>query len=199
MPTYAIHPLTADRLADVEQLFGAKGACGGCFCQSWRHRAPQWRLRGAADNLADLRAQVGAGPPPGLIGYADSVPAAWCQIGPRENFARILAAPSKQPSDDRRTWCLTCFFIARDHRGRGWMTRLALAALELAVSQGAECVEAYPISGKQTLPAPFAYVGHAPTLERLGFRIVEVVGKGGRVYRRHQWSAKTALGLSVLR
>lgn len=189
MSIYAIHPLTPDRLADVEALFGSKGACGGCFCQSWRHRAPQWKLRTAADNLADLRAQAQAGPPPGLIGYADGEPAAWCQIGPREAYPRILAAPSKQPSDSRRTWCLTCFFIAREQRGQGWMTRLAQAALEYAAGLGAECVEAYPISGAQALPAPFAYVGHAPTLERLGFRLVEVADKRGRTYRRYQWSA----------
>lgn len=35
------HPLTQDRWADFEELFGERGACGGCWCMYWNlHSAP---------------------------------------------------------------------------------------------------------------------------------------------------------------
>ena len=30
------HPATPDRWTDVEKLFGQRGACGGCWCMTWR-------------------------------------------------------------------------------------------------------------------------------------------------------------------
>jgi hypothetical protein len=31
-----IHPLTPDRWDDFEELFGSRGAYGGCWCMWWR-------------------------------------------------------------------------------------------------------------------------------------------------------------------
>ena len=31
-----IHPLTPDRWDDFEELFGERGAYGGCWCMWWR-------------------------------------------------------------------------------------------------------------------------------------------------------------------
>ena len=38
----AIHPLTPQRWADLERLFGANGACGGCWCMWWRLKRPEF-------------------------------------------------------------------------------------------------------------------------------------------------------------
>lgn len=161
-------PLTPERWPDIEQLFGAKGACAGCWCQYWRQRGQEWKSRVPDANRLAFRRQVEQGPPPGLIGYADGAAVAWCQVGPREHYARVLAAPSKQAMDARPTWLLACFFVRRDQRGRGWMKRLIGAAIDHAVA------------------AVFAYVGHAPTLEHFGFREVNVDAGNGRSYRRHR-------------
>ncbi len=29
-------PLTPERWADLEKLFGPRGACGGCWCMYWK-------------------------------------------------------------------------------------------------------------------------------------------------------------------
>lgn len=179
-------PLTPERWPDIEQLFGDKGACAGCWCQYWRQRGPEWKARLPASNRLAFKGQVEQGPPPGLIGYADGHAVAWCQIGPRDRYARILAAPSKQAIDSRPTWLLTCFFVARAQRGRGWMRRLVEAALAFAKAEGAECVEAWPVAGGKAVAAPFAYVGHAPTLELFGFRAIDVGGGTGRSFRRYR-------------
>jgi hypothetical protein len=31
-----VHPLTPERWADFERLFGPRGAYGGCWCMYWR-------------------------------------------------------------------------------------------------------------------------------------------------------------------
>ena len=31
-----VYPLTPERWADLEELFGENGACGGCWCMWWR-------------------------------------------------------------------------------------------------------------------------------------------------------------------
>ncbi|MCJ7497071.1 MAG: GNAT family N-acetyltransferase, partial [candidate division Zixibacteria bacterium] len=30
------HPVTSNRWKDLENLFGERGACGGCWCMWWR-------------------------------------------------------------------------------------------------------------------------------------------------------------------
>ena len=34
--TLSIHPITRNVCSDFEELFGANGACGGCWCMFWR-------------------------------------------------------------------------------------------------------------------------------------------------------------------
>lgn len=186
MSVDVILPLTPERWPDIERLFGSRGACAGCWCQYWRQRGPEWKQRSSEGNRLAFRRQVEQGPPPGLIGYADGEPVAWCQLGPRQAYARVLAAPSKQPVDTRPTWLLTCFFVTREQRGRGWMRRLIEAAVVHAREAGAECLEAWPVAGDKPVAATFAYVGHAPTLESCGFRPIVVEASGGRTFRRHR-------------
>jgi hypothetical protein len=36
-------PVTPARWPDLEQLFGERGACGGCWCMVWRLSRQRWR------------------------------------------------------------------------------------------------------------------------------------------------------------
>ncbi len=65
------HPLTPDRWADFESLFGERGACGGCWCMHWRlAHADYERQKGEANKQA-MKALVASGEVPGLLAYAD--------------------------------------------------------------------------------------------------------------------------------
>jgi len=58
-------PLTTEGWCDLEKLFGERGACGGCWCMSWRlHRARYEKQKGPR-NKAAFREIVSTGPPPG--------------------------------------------------------------------------------------------------------------------------------------
>ena len=63
-----IEPLTPDLWPALEDLFGVRGACGGCWCMYWRIGSA-YRRRPANQNKADFRAVVRHGPPPGLVAF----------------------------------------------------------------------------------------------------------------------------------
>jgi len=176
MKSFEAHPLTPDRWNDFETLFGAKGACGGCWCMFPRLRRSEYeRLKGEGNRRA-MKKLVDSGRIPGILGYVEGKPVAWCSIEPRESIgslarSRILApVPSV---DDVPVWSIVCLFIEKSRRGRGLSTRMIEAAVLYAKSRGAAIVEAYPVEPKKTpMPAVFAYPGLASAYLAAGFREV---------------------------
>src|SRR5215470_8262306 len=59
-----ILPLTPDLWPALEDLFGKKGACNGCWCMYWRIGS-KYNKRDRAKNKAAFRAIVKNGPPAG--------------------------------------------------------------------------------------------------------------------------------------
>ena len=78
MPTdAAIHPLTADRWADFEALFGPTGARDNCWCMFWRLTGSAFARNGNAGNRAAMRSLANTDPPPGLLAYAEDRAVGW--------------------------------------------------------------------------------------------------------------------------
>lgn len=170
MTDYAVHALTPARWSDLDRLFGPRGACANCWCMYWRQRGAEWSQRTGAGNKAALRAVVRRGPPPGLLAYDGGDPVAWCQAGPRERFARILASRVRQPLDDTPSWVISCFFVAKSHRGKGLMPALIEAAVAWAREHGARRVEGFPVGSDKRIADTFAYVGTPAAFRHAGFR-----------------------------
>lgn len=183
---FAIHPLTPERWADFEQLFGVRGACAGCWCMYWCQRGAQWRERVSETNRLAMLERVRRGPPPGLLAYDGSAPVAWCQIGARDTYARVVHSRVKAALDARPTWAITCFFVAKSHRGRGLMMQLIQAACAFARAQGAMRVEGYPLASDKKTVATFAYVGTPSAFRQAGFALVRktIAGTPTRRYVR---------------
>ncbi|HEY7699047.1 MAG TPA: GNAT family N-acetyltransferase, partial [Vicinamibacteria bacterium] len=173
MKSFEVHPLTRDRWKDFEELFGAKGACGGCWCMYPRLRRSEYeRLKGEGNRRA-MKKIVDSGRVPGLLGYADGKPVAWCSIEPRELIGSLGRSRVLAPVDDEPVWSIVCLFLAKSHRGRGLSRKMIEAAVRYAKKQGASIVEAYPVEPKKTpMPAVFAYPGLASAYFAAGFREV---------------------------
>jgi GNAT superfamily N-acetyltransferase len=163
-----IVPLTAERWSDLEALFGARGACAGCWCMYWRQTTPQWKTRTSERNRAQLHALVQRGEATGLLACDGDLPVGWVQVGPHAAFARLVASTTKRPLVDGG-WVINCFFVRREYRGRGLMTQLIDAAVEHARSHGATRVDAFPTASNARTAATFVYVGTASAFERCGF------------------------------
>ena len=85
-----IRPLTPDLWPALEDLFGERGAVGGCWCMYWRI-GNAYRKRPGEKNKADFRAVVKRGPPPGLLAFDGALAVGWCQLTPRDG--RAVARP----------------------------------------------------------------------------------------------------------
>jgi GNAT superfamily N-acetyltransferase len=169
-PKLAFAPLTPDRWRDLEALFGPKGACAGCWCMWWRLPKREWDAGKGEGNRRALRAIVEEGCVPGVLAYDEGVPVGWVAVEPRERYPRFLASRTLKPLDEQPVWSITCFYVARSHRGRGIMAALVDAAVAHVRAAGGKVVEAYPVDSDAALGDAFVYTGTAGTLARSGFR-----------------------------
>jgi GNAT superfamily N-acetyltransferase len=167
---FTIHPLTSARWDDFERLFGANGACAGCWCMFARQtRAEFDRLHGQANKEA-LRAIVEHGEVPGLLAYAAGVPVGWCSVAPQSAYPSILRSRILTSVDNEPTWSVVCFFVPRAARGQGVTRALLRAALRHAQANDAHVVEGYPVDpAGQRLDNASAWHGVASTFREVGF------------------------------
>ncbi len=169
-----IVPLTPDRWADFERLFGPRGACAGCWCMEPRLTRAEWQ-RGQGDgNRRAMKRLVQRGArPPGLLAYVGGEPAGWISIEPREAFSKLSRSRVLAPIDDRPVWSIVCFFVDKRYRGRGLSVALIEGAVTHARRHGACVIEGYPVEPKtHPMPAAFAYTGLAAAYRQAGFHEV---------------------------
>lgn len=178
-------PASPERWQELEELFGERGACGGCWCMYWRLPRAEFERGKGAPNRAGLRALVASGDPPGLIAYLAGRPVGWCSVGPRDAFPRLERSRILRPVDDAPVWSVVCLFVARPFRGRGVSVALLRAAAEHAASHGAGMVEGYPVDPRRgRVPDAFAWTGIEAGFRRAGFREVARRSEGRPIMRR---------------
>jgi GNAT superfamily N-acetyltransferase len=172
VPPFSFAPVTPDRWPDVERLFGARGACGGCWCMTWRLTAAAFERGKGAPNREALRRLVGK-EPPGILAYEDEAPVGWCAVAPRAVYVRLERSRVLRPIDAEPVWSISCLFVARSHRRRGLSVALLRAASAHAGTRGARIVEGYPvIPSTKSLPDAFAWTGTLSAFRAAGFREV---------------------------
>jgi GNAT superfamily N-acetyltransferase len=180
-----VEPATPDRWADVERLFGPRGACGGCWCMHFRVLRPEYERGKGAGNRQALRRLVTAGPPPGVLAYEGETAVGWCAVAPRTEFPRLARSRAMRPPDDRPVWSVVCLFVAKGHRRRGVSVALLRGAAAFAASRGARLVEGYPVEPRSgTMPDVFAWTGTAAAFRAAGFSEVARPIPGRPVMRR---------------
>jgi len=179
-----IHPLGPERWTDLEQLFGERGGCGGCWCMYFRLPHGQWVSQKGDANRKALRKVVCAGPAPGLLAYSGGEPVGWCALAPRDQYPRLARSRILKPVDEKPVWSITCFFVKRSHRRRGITLALLKGAVDFAARHGARIVEGYPTDPKSGYPDVFYYVGLASTFRKAGFAEVARRSPARPIFRR---------------
>jgi GNAT superfamily N-acetyltransferase len=155
-----IHPLIPDRWDDLVELFGDRGAYGGCWCMFFRSSGATFR-EGAANrgalNPERLHALTREGRVPGLLAYVD----------------------------DRPAWAVVCFYLDRRWRAKGVAGALLRAAVDHARANGARLAEGYPVdtSHRRHTNAE-AYTGTVSMFRVAGFREVARRSPGTPIMRR---------------
>jgi GNAT superfamily N-acetyltransferase len=164
-----IRPLTPDLWPHLEDLFGEKGACNGCWCMYCRIGSA-YRKQPADKNKAAFRAIVRRGPPPGLLAFDGDRAVGWCQVTPRDDVPALDRSWRLKRVDDLPVWALSCFYVRIGYRRQGVTKALIAEALKVAKRAKASALEAYPFDAAVSPSA--SGTGYATTFARAGFRIV---------------------------
>lgn len=168
-PPLIIIPLTPERWPDLEQLFGARGACGGCWCMTWRLKRAVFEQQKGEGNRLALKSIVETGKKPGLLGYYDGVPVAWCAVAPREEYPALARSRVLKPVDAEPVWSVSCLFVAKGWRKQGLSVAMLRAAVAFVAEQGGKIVEGYPVEPTGELPPPFVWTGLVSSFRQAGF------------------------------
>jgi GNAT superfamily N-acetyltransferase len=172
-PGLSFQPATASRWSDVEELFGERGACGGCWCMYWRLPRGQWAAGKDNQNKKAFKEIVSLNQKPGVLAYAGKEPVGWCAVAPREEFLSLARSRVLKPVDDKAVWSITCLFVKKPFRRRGVSVALLRAAVEFAAKQGAKIVEGYPTTPTmEKTPDPFVFMGLPSAFKAAGFKEV---------------------------
>lgn len=172
-----VKKLTPKLWQDLENLFGEKGACGGCWCMYWRiEKSEKWEDVKGLKAKKRFKRLVDDGDVKGLLAYCDGEPVGWCTFGKRTDFSRLDRAPSLKCDDAESVCSIPCFYVKSSYRKKGVSTALLEAASKALADQGESILEGYPVkptqAGNKNIPAAFAWTGTIPLFEKAGFKLV---------------------------
>lgn len=172
---FEVHPLVPERWPDLEDLFGPKGACYGCWCNHFRMPQKQrMPLLGEGARLL-FEERVRKGPPPGVLAYDGGTCVGWLQVGPRRdvpewNNPRRASTPLPDaPAEDECVWAASCFFVRKQWRGKGVTAALLDGAVDFARASGARLLEAAAMDHELKRSSEGLYVGPERIFLRAGF------------------------------
>ncbi len=172
----------------IEQLFGEKGACGGCWCMHWRipKGGKMWDTAKGEPNRQTFKKIVESGKVFGILAFDGSIPVAWCSFGKRLDFPRTETVKAYRHEFPNSTWVINCFFLAKGYRGLGLGYRMVEAAIKGIKQHKGKFVEAYPVTltkdGKQ-LPAAFSFTGPEKIFIEHNFKEIQRLAQSRPLYR----------------
>jgi len=171
-----IRPLASGDWPVIERLFGANGACGGCWCMWWRadKGGKSWHAAKGETNRQRFKALVEGGAVHGMIAFVGDEPVGWCNFGPRPDFPRLDRSRVLQRAAAGPVWSIACFFVKAGWRGRGVAQALLERASAECFARGAAEVEGYPKAvaadrGSGKAPAAFVWTGLPAMFAKAGF------------------------------
>lgn len=183
-----IRELKKSDWAHIKTLFGAKGACGGCWCMHWRTErgGKVWEAAKGGPNQRAFKKLVESGQAHGILAFDNDHPVGWCSFGRRTDFPRLETARAYKRDDIGSVWSVNCFYLANGYRGCGLGFRMAEAALAAIKKRRGKIVEAYPVTltrAGEKLPAAFSFTGPEIIFERLGFSEIQRLSPSRPLYR----------------
>ncbi|HET6380757.1 MAG TPA: GNAT family N-acetyltransferase [candidate division Zixibacteria bacterium] len=193
-PSLVAHPLTPDRWADLERLFGPNGASSNCWCAYQRVSGAEFGrgcANGGAGNRALLRALTDEGRRPGILAFRGDEPVGWISAGPRVEFGRLLRSPvtrlAREERGDPTVWSVACLFLPRRSRGQGIARFLLGAAVEAARAAGGRRIEGYPVdTDGRRIESGSAFMGTRDLFEQAGFTV-----------RAEHWKGRPVMSLDL--
>lgn len=161
--------LTNENWDDFENLFGSKGACGGCWCMYWRLSHKEFESGKGDKNKLMMKSLVDNQKQIGLIQYFDKKPIGWCSFAPREDFPRLAKSRILKPIDETKVWSIVCFFIDKNYRRKGFSVEILKSVIKYLKTKNVKVIEGYPTDTDKNSPDVFMYTGLMKTFLDAGF------------------------------
>jgi ribosomal protein S18 acetylase RimI-like enzyme len=192
-PRLKVREITPSDWDVISQLFGGKGACGGCWCMHWRREkgGQAWEKAKGEPNRRAFKKLVESDQAHGMVALDGDRPVGWCNFGRRSEFPRLERTKAYLLSDDKQSrtseiWSINCLFVDKTCRGLGLSEKLVEGAIKAIRKRGGKIIEAYPVTLTQDgnkLPAAFSYTGPEIIYQRLGFKEIQRLAKSRPLYR----------------
>ncbi len=180
MSSFTFHPVTPDRLADLDRFSRAHGKFRYCSCMRWRMPGAQYQKSTKEQRVVALEDRVRQSIPIGILAYLDGDPVGWCSVAPYATYVALQRYKALAPIDDTPVWSIVCFFVDAKVRRRGLTAGLLKAAVKYARSQGALVVEGYPVEPGSRL---YTYMGSPAAFRKAGFQDVAPPERERRIMR----------------
>lgn len=178
-------PLTIETWNDFENLFGERGACGGCWCMTWRLTSKEYEKHKGEGNKQKIFSLVQEKLPLGIIAFRNKIPVGWCSVSPRNTLRRLENSRLLKRIDEAPVWSISCLFIKKEFRRKNISSLLIKEATRYAFKKGASIVEAYAvIPKKENMPDVFAFTGIAGAYFKAGFQIAHQPNKNRLIMRK---------------
>ncbi|HNS12716.1 MAG TPA: GNAT family N-acetyltransferase [Bacteroidia bacterium] len=178
-------PLNRSNWNKFTALFGERGACGSCWCMSFRLSKSEFEEGKLNDGNKDSMKQlVLEKKPTGILAIYEGEAIGWCAFAPREDFIKLERSRVHRRIDDKAVWSIPCFFIDKRFRKIGLSVALLKGVIKYAGENKIKIIEAYPtIPTKEPLPDTFAWIGLFKSFKRAGFKIVDRSSKNRPMVR----------------
>ena len=181
----SFEPLSKNNWDLYVDLFGEKGACGNCWCMSFRLKKDEFmkgKLNDGNKNM--MKKMVWDNKITGILAIYNNRAIAWSAFSPREDFIKIENSRVHKRIDNNPVWSIPCTFISKDFRRKGVSVALLKGVIEYAKKHKIKIIEAYPaIPTQDKLPDAFAWIGLYKSFERAGFKIVDNTSKNRPMVR----------------
>jgi GNAT superfamily N-acetyltransferase len=182
---FKLEPLSIDNWDKFENLFGNKGACGNCWCMSFRLSKKEFEAgKLNQGNKNSMKSLALHNKPMGVLAIYENQAVAWLALAPRQDFIKLEKSRIHKPIDDLEVWSIPCTFISKSYRHKGLSVALLKSVVEYAKKENITALEAYPtIPTTDKLPDAFLCVGLFKSFEKAGFRIVDRTSKNRPMVR----------------
>lgn len=161
------------------------GIFGGCWC-IYFHPDCAERGQGYDGNRALKKTLVDAGQAHAALVMVGDEAIAWAEFGTPEELPNIhhgkqyLAEADLMPD-----FRITCIFVDKRYRRRGFARVALTGALDLIAARGGGVVEGYPHEiGEKRMSNSFVYNGTRAMYEQAGFEFIRAKGLRNTVMRR---------------
>lgn len=144
-----IEQLSEDNFKDYEALTSCESG-GGCYCSFWHQKISsmqEWDTRKKENpqlNRQIVLDKVKTGFHVGALVYSGSDLLAWISVGPLIDYYWTWRRSTQVGDESKTVAGITCFTIAKQHRGQGLQSQILEKLKEYGKEKGWTAIEGYP-------------------------------------------------------